>query len=216
MIADALSFPLKGTGILVMIIGTVMAVVLQFATFVPIIGVLALLVFYGYFIAYYYQILQKTATGSNVEPDWPDVTDFLDDMVMPTLQVIGVLIISNLLWALAIWQTSEDSVLSWAGQAFGMFYFPMGLLAVVILGHIGGANPFRVLPSIFRTLPTYTVVGLVAIGLSFLVDWMIENIPGPIYLSWGVSTFLTLYFITAHARLLGLFYQKEEERLDWM
>jgi hypothetical protein len=84
-----------------MVIGTAMAMLIQLAAFVPVIGLLTILIFYGYFIAYYYQILQKTATGSDVEPDWPDVSDFLDDMVIPTLQVIGVLIISNLLRALA-------------------------------------------------------------------------------------------------------------------
>ena len=215
MITDALSYPLRGSGILVMIMGTIMGMLLQLATFVPVIGLLAIVIFYGYFIAYYYQILQKTATGSDVEPDWPDVSDFIDDTVMPTLQVIGVLIISNLLWALAIWQTGEDSILSWTGQAFGMFYFPMGLLAVAILGNLGGANPLRVIPSILRTLPSYAVVGSIAVGLSFLIDYIINALPGNPILSNGIATLLTLYFITVHARLLGLFYRKEAEKLDW-
>ena len=215
MVTDALSYPLRGSGILVMIIGTVVAILLQVAAFVPVIGILAAIIFYGYFIAYYYQILQKTATGSDVEPDWPDVSDFLDDMVSPTLQVIGVLIVSNLLWALAIWQTGEESVLSWAAQAFGMFYFPMALLSVIILGNLGGANPVHVIPSIFRTMSTYAVVGFVAVGLSFLVDFIISKLAGNPLVNHGITTLLTLYFITAHARLLGMFYRKEEEKLDW-
>ena len=215
MIADALSYPLRGSGILVMMIGTVVAMLLQLAAFAPVIGLLAILIFYAYFIAYYYQILQKTATGSDVEPDWPDVTDFLDDMVSPTLHVIGVFVISNLLWALAIWQTGEDSLLSWAAQAFGMFYFPMALLGVVILGNLGGANPFHVIPSIVRTISTYAMVGFIAVGLSFLIDFIISKLSGNPIVSQGIATALTLYFITAHARLLGMFYRKEEEKLNW-
>ncbi len=75
MITDALSYPLRGSGVIMLIIGTVIAVLLQVATVGPF-GAIALLLFYGYFTAYYYQILQHTATGSDAEPDWPDVTDF--------------------------------------------------------------------------------------------------------------------------------------------
>ena len=96
-----------------------------------------------------------------------------------------------------------------------MFYFPMGLLAVAILGNLGGANPLRVIPSILRTLPSYAVVGSIAVGLSFLIDYIINALPGNPILSNGIATLLTLYFITVHARLLGLFYRKEAEKLDW-
>lgn len=216
MVADALSYPIKGSGILIMILGTLGAVVIQLAAIVPVFGFLAFAIFYGYFIAYYYHIVQKTATGSDAEPDWPDISDFLEDLVMPTFQVIGVLIVSNLLWALAIWQTGADSSLSLVGQVFGIFYFPMALLAVVILGNLAAANPVRILPSILRTLPTYALVGAILVGLKFLLDLINAALKGSPFISLGITTLLLLYFITVHARLLGLFYRKEAEKLDWL
>ncbi len=139
-------------------------------------------------------------------------------MITPLIQVIAVLIVSNLLWALAIWQFGEDSPLAWVGQGFGMFYFPMALLGVVILGNLSGANPMRVIPSIVRTLPSYALVGAVAVALSFALSWMSERLSesDSIIVIMGATTALTLYFVTVHARLLGLFYRQESEKLDWL
>lgn len=217
MIADALSYPFRGAGLFILILGTVAALLLQLASFVPILGFLAIVLLFGYFTAYYYQVLQHTATGSDAEPDWPDVSDFWDDLIRPLLQVIGVLIVANLPWALAIAFTgSPDSPISLVARIFGMFYFPMALLAVVVLGHLGGANPLLVIPSILRTFPGYAVVAAIAILLPFGIDLIIDATEETPWIAWGVSTFLSLYLITTHARLLGLFYRRKEEALDWI
>lgn len=216
MLADALLYPFRGAGLLIMILGTVLAIVLQIVSLAPFVGIIALLIFYGYFTAYYYQILQQSASGSDLEPDWPDVSDYWDDAIRPVIQVLGVLLVSNSLWFLAVWQLGEESPVTWLAEMLGMFYFPMAILGVVTLGHIGGANPLLVIPSIFKTLPRYAVVAAIAIALPLLLDAITQLATSNPYLSWGLSTFLTLYLITAHARLLGLFYQRNEEKLDWI
>ena len=96
-----------------------------------------------------------------------------------------------------------------------MFYFPMALLGVFILGNLVGANPIRVIPSIARTLPAYAIVGVVAVGLPFLMNDIINNLSGNPMVNQGIATLLMLYFITAHAHLLGIFYRKEAEKLNW-
>ena len=88
----------------------------------------------------------------------------------------------------------------------------MALLGVFILGNLGGANPIRVIPSIARTLPAYAIV---AVGLPFLINGIINNLSGNPMVNQGIATPLMLYFITAHARLLGIFYRKEAEKLNW-
>jgi hypothetical protein len=60
-----------------------------------------------------------------------------------------------------------------------------------------------------------TAIDFYSMGLSFLIDYIINALPGNPILSNGIATLLTLYFITVHARLLGLFYRKEAEKLDW-
>ncbi len=216
MIADALTYPFKGAGWLLLLMGTVFGMVLEVASTVPVLGLIAMVFYFGYFAAYYYQILQNTATGHDGEPEWPDVTDFMEDILSPLFQVFGVFLISNFLLFLALMSYPSDDPVVLAAMAFGLFYFPMGLLAVAILGHVGAANPVRVLVSIIKTFPTYLLVGGVLVGLSFVIDFVVERLLGPGFLVWGISTFLALTFITAHARLLGLFYRKEEERLDWL
>ena len=216
MISDALSYPFKGAGLLVILLGTVFGMILQVAASTPVLGLIALLFYFGYFSAYYFQILQHTATGSDREPEWPDISDFLDDIISPAFQVFCVLLISNALWIAGAIMYDPDHALAVGGRVFGLFYFPMALLAVVIMGNINAANPLRVLTSIAKTLPTYAVVGAVLVCLSYVVDVISTYLPGPDFIVWGISTFLLLTFITAHARLLGLFYRQEEEKLDWL
>ncbi len=216
MISDSLSYPFRGGGIFIMITGTITAMILQFATIVPLIGLLALVLFYGYFTAYYYQILQRTATGGDQEPEWPDLSEFFDDMIRPVFQVLGVLIISNLLWLLALWQFGEGSIVTLIAEGIGMFYFPMAILGVVILGHIGGANPILIIPSIMRSFSAYALVAAIAIALPFALNALLNLTQGTPFIGWGVSTLFGLYFITVHARLLGLFYRKNEAKLDWL
>lgn len=216
MFGDALAYPVKGAGVVVLIMGSIFAVLVQLAGFVPLVGLLAAVFLVGYFAAYYYQILQRTATGNNHEAEFPDVSEFLDDIILPAFQIIGVLIISNLLWALAILVAPDNHVLQWLGRAFGAFYFPMALLSMIIHGHLGGTNPLIVLPSILRTLPRYCIVAAVAMLLSFATNATDRlNFGIPVF-GWAIPMFAFLYFITAHARMLGLFYRLEEERLDWL
>ncbi len=169
------------------------------------IGLIAAIFFYGYFAAYYYQILQHTATGHDRDPDWPEIDDFLEDMLRPVFQVVGVLLISHLPWILASWQLGADHAITWTAEFLGMFYFPMGILAVVILGHLGGTNPLLVFPSIFRTLTPYALVAAVIIALPLLFNAILLLADGRPLVGWTVSTLLSLYLITAHGRPLGLF-----------
>ena len=91
----------------------------------------------------------------------------------------------------------------------------MALLGVVILGNLGGASIIRMIPSIARTLQAYAIVVVVAVGLPFLMNDIINNLSGNPMVNQGIATLLMLYFITAHARLLGIFYRKEAEKLNW-
>ena len=217
MLSDALSYPFRGSGLVIIIIGTIIAVLLQFASIAPMVGTLSLILMGGYFTAYYAQIVKKTATGSDDAPDWPDITDFLADMLMPVFQVIGVFLIANVPLMLAIWLTGADSIFSLIAKGLGMFYFPMAMLAVTILGHLGGAMPTVVIPSIGRTFVSYVIVAAIAILLPFLLNVIAKVTPNAFLLmSLGISTALTLILITIHARLLGLFYRNNEERLGWL
>ena len=74
-----------------------------------------------------------------------------------------------------------------------MFYFPMAMLGVTILGHMGGALPNIVIPSIGRTLIPYAVIAAIAILLPLLLNGITKVTPNAFLLtSLGLSTALTL------------------------
>jgi DNA-directed RNA polymerase subunit RPC12/RpoP len=115
---------------------------------------------------------------------------------------------------------------------FAVFFFPMTILSVIMFDSFGGLNPILIVRSIFRTFVPYCGLILLLCVLrvpivlmrEFIVTEVISRRAGLfitevisgraglfIYLPKTVSIYLTL--VSAH--LLGRFYWKYEERLNW-
>ena len=105
----------------------------------------------------------------------------------------------------------------WGLAAWAILFFPMGLLAMVMQDSISALNPLLLLGSIFRTFFQY--IGLIVLFLPFAaLFWLSGQTPEdtrPSILLDVVGLVLTSYipFILAH--LLGRFYWRNSERLDW-
>jgi len=109
----------------------------------------------------------------------------------------------------------------WGLLAWAIVFFPIGLLAMVILDSSSALNPFFLLVSIFRTFFGYLGL-LVLTALLVALFWII---PG--YLArpeegqqtslWLVAAGLviTTYVPFVFAHVLGRFYWRHAERLDW-
>ena len=98
--------------------------------------------------------------------------------------------------------------------AAGGFVFPMALLAVVMFDSFAGLNPILLLRSILKThlrycflIPFYYLfwVLIPAAGVLLFQSWMLGYL----------SLFLAFYSLLILAHLLGRFYWKNEQRLDW-
>ncbi|MBN2132597.1 MAG: hypothetical protein JW741_24055 [Sedimentisphaerales bacterium] len=110
----------------------------------------------------------------------------------------------------------------WGLLAWAIVFFPIGLLAMVILDSSSTLNPFFLLVSIFRTFFGYLGL-LVLMALLAGLFWIIpgylaprpeEGEPIPLWLLVP-GLLITTYVPFVFAHVLGRFYWRHTDRLDW-
>lgn len=217
-LADAFSYPIRGGGWIILVLGAVLAVILDFLQTAPLMGLLVGIFAAGYFGSFYLSIINATMIDRDQVPDWPSFGSFLDDILSPLLRLAGLIILSFLPmifvfflggepdWALALFL----SALIW-----GCLYFPMATMATLAFGGIGAASPHIVLPAIWRSMPGYllvVVVLVVAFGLFALVEELASSVR---YVGSFVAALVGLYGMMFQGRLIGLLYRDKRHLLGW-
>jgi hypothetical protein len=218
MFLGAFLYPLRGSGLLMIFIGAVMSFLLFIASFAPLYGAIAGLMGAAYFTAFYFDIITTTVVGGDETPDWPGLSDFLGDIALPLFRLIGVILISlvpqgALMYFLRPGDPGYEAAL-WSGLGWAAFYFPMGLLNAAIYADISAALPHRVLPAIFRSMPSYLIAVFLlgaVIAISAVMAEVSKLVP---YLGWFLGSAFSLYFTMVQARIVGLIYRRNQERLE--
>jgi len=152
-ISDILTFAYRGSGKSILLICVILSVIASIASFAPIFGIIAWILFTGYFCSIFYQIIRSSAIGGMEAPNFPETSNILEDVIVPMLQVILVVMVSfapYFVYTLFISSDHPDPMISNIFFGFGVIYFPMAMLAVVILGSIRALSPHIVLPAIFH------------------------------------------------------------------
>jgi len=219
MVFNALFYPFKGSGWIMVIIGAVLATLLKIKSASPFLGGAVSLYGSGYFISFYFDIIASTVTGGQECPDWPSSSNFWFGLFPPLFKFTGALVLSflPLLICLCILDKTFAHYQSafWGSITFGCLYFPMSILGIVEIGNMEGALPHVVLPAVCRCLPGYLLaVAILAFIVIFSVK--IEEMADEVHI-WGrlLSSALSFYFLMVQARFIGLLYVKNEERIGW-
>ena len=240
----AFLFPFRGSGFLVLIVATMLFAALNWMSpgmrfgYIPrgfgwglCLQVFAL----GYFFAYMQTILHATAVGDEEMPGLPSMASFWEHILLPCLQLLGLLAICfGPAIAVAWWTIStEDAspVLLISTFVLCGLYFPMAFLAVALLDSVLAANPLQVVPSIFKVpleyLVTMVVVGVVmalrplgdaVLPLVFPKGLSTHSMP-KLFAYLGASAFWSLasfYLLTVSMRILGLLYLTKKDKLGWL
>jgi len=219
MITDALTYPFRQGGWLMIIVGSAFAFLINIGGNVPLAGLAVTLFGAGYFGSFYLSIISSTILGRDHTPDWLDFTSFLDDIISPFLRLLGLTIISFLpLFLVLIFGQKEQA---WVLPAiilaalYGCFYFPMAVLAMLSYGGVLAALPPIVFPAIFRCMPGY-ILAVVALMLSFFIGALVEEFCGYIpYVGWVLGAAVGLYSLMIQARLIGLLYRQKRDDIGW-
>lgn len=239
-LGEAFTYPFRGDGPVMLGLGTVLLLMLHYGRAIAaygfvygIAGIVIMGVFgIGFFFNYSKQIIVSTAHDEKSLPDWPEVTDLLDDLVRPFGQFLLLatlaflpMMISGSFFALAGMAGLGDLpalsllMLLWCIMAFtGAMLAPIGMLALAVFDTIGALNPLLLARSIMRAfLPYLVCAGLfdVVVATELILGRLLPAlIPVPI-LPMVVVEFANIYLLTAGMRILGHFYRHHRERMGW-
>jgi hypothetical protein len=227
---EAFSYPFKKDGAILLGCGTVVFGFLAGARWVLFTGIkgmgflgasfwvtffLCVVMTVGYLFAFMQSIIQSSARGDPAMPDWPEISAFWDDMVVPFFQFTCI-------WCLCLGPGIAVMLLvtPLAGVPLiflGLLCMPMAILTVAMADSIIGFNPFTIFSGIGKVpLPYLTICGIFLViialvhGIQMLLAW--TDIP---ILPTVISTFISLYGITVEMRLLGLLYHTNKAKLAW-
>jgi len=232
MLPDAFVYPLRGRGkarllaFPIFVLGLYLLQYIAQFTVVMIAWALGLVLgvlIFGWLFAYSFEVLGTSARGDREPPEDPDLTTKAD-LIGPILLAAAVALCSfgpHILYR-AVWirEFPPSAVLNVATLIFGVLYFPMAMIGVVLWGSLAGLNPVLIIASIIRVAPSYALVVLTGGALAALV-WLAARfgqIPIP-HLGSAIAGFVyaafLLYCVTVLMRLCGLLYYCHEERLGW-
>ena len=227
----AVLYPFRGTGILVLIVATLIFAGLDVMSGGMRLLVLGKIIALGYFFAYVQAIIHSTAAGDDKLPELPG----MDGLFGHCFRLIGTFLMSFGLALIAayfvIFQEQPGAVVFLIGAIiFGCLYFPMAFLAVAMKDTVLASNPLVVVPSIVR-VPVEYIVATILVGGVFAVRWAGDAITGSMgsramltesmsemFLLFGfriIWAFLSVYLLTVTMRILGLLYLTKRDRLGW-
>lgn len=219
ILKDILSYAYRGSGKYVLIVCVVLSVVAELAGIAPAVGPIAALLLSAYFCAIYFQMIQSSATGGKEAPEFPDTANFFEDIIWPMLQiaVVGFVsfgpLVGYLMWA---GDDRFNPLIGYGLVGLGVVYFPMAMLAVVVLGYTGALSPHIVIPAIFRGGWLYWV-GVFMLCLLYLAGSFIEDaLSGRLIIGTLVMSLVGSYTLMTNARILGVVYRERQEELGWL
>lgn len=167
-----------------------------------------------YLYWYIAECVRDSAMGGIRAPETLSSKPGLSDMFWQTVSIVGCLVF--FLGPAFFYQyfTEKTDAIFWILLAYGIFFFPMGLLAVIILDSSAGLNPILLVGSIFRTFFPYCGLILILCGPCALIGKMLSSSPPSLILSFILfAVFVYTTMVAAH--LLGRFYWRYEEKLNW-
>lgn len=219
LLSDGLTYAFRGSGKYMLILVAVLSVVADLVSLAPLIGGFAKLFLLGYICALYFEVIQTSATGGREVPEFPSISNLLEDIIWPALQTFIVIVFSFiplLVYLFLMPKEGGSPGVFYACLGFGIFYAPMAMLAVVVLGRITALSPHIVLPSIFRAGWLYWASAFVLLFMT-MTEGYIGGLLEPVsFLGYPIMILISTYTLLTNGRLLGILYREREEELNWL
>ena len=177
-------------------------------------GVLIRIVLYLYLYGYLCECIRDSAAGGIRAPETVGHGPGIGDMFWRGIRLIGgVLFFLGPAFFYFV-QTKETDTIFWCLAIYAALSFPMSLMAVAMFDSFAALNPIMLIRSVFRTFPPYCAMILTFVAMGIVI---VEKAPNPwsssltFFVTWLVGVYLAM--VVAH--LLGWFYHRYEEKLNW-
>jgi hypothetical protein len=181
---------------------------------IAIVGFLVQILLYLYLYWYFCECIRDSAAGGLRAPETLAYTPGLGDMLWQWLRILGCLLVFFAPMLIYYERTKQTDIFFWALLGCAAFFFPMGLLAVVMFDSVRGLNPILLIGSIISTFLPYCAMVLVFVSATFLIVQERPNTSGSSVLTFIVYC-VGIYLAIVAAHLLGCFYHRYEQELNW-
>lgn len=175
-----------------------------------VIKVIAYLFIYWYFA----ECVRNSAEGGLRAPNVRGDVPGLWDMFMQLINIVGCLLVFFLPFVFYVLIARRIDVVFWLLLLYGVFFFPMGLLGIVVLDSIAGLSPRLLYNSISKTFFQYCGLALVFVAGALLVGVLGQKVGESGYLAFIVRC-AGVYIIFVAGHLLGRFYWRNQDKLNW-
>jgi hypothetical protein len=198
------------------------------------IGLVGLLIVYGWLCSYWFNVIADAAGGEDRLPSMGLTEGFLDDVLFPLLKFIGATVLA---WAPAIACGVIVALATGAGSqqvlanpdllmmvmiAVSMFLLPIALLVTAIGGIAAAVRVDLIFVTIARTILPYLAVCLLFAGTSLLegrADELTSLLTGggtpSFWFQMVVASLPQAYFSIVSMRIVGLYYHHFKNRFAW-
>jgi hypothetical protein len=226
-IPGLIKYPVSGTGIYLLVGGTLFVTVFQFIISLPTLFFWATIIvaafFAGYLSSYFVSVMRASARGESNPPDWPDITHVGSNVLHP-LWVVSLPSVVSFLPALiyaiylALYGGSLPVLILLI--SIGALYYPMALIASAISdAPLNSINFIAIFSSIFKVgkdylialaiLAVFSVIGVIS---QIVVASVTGAIAGVIVADIALH-FVYLYFLMVYGRILGLLYRQCQSKI---
>jgi hypothetical protein len=221
---EAFAYPFRRDGMILLICGTIVFTLFEIANlvlstlrFAGIFGLAYLIVLAmggGYLFAFMQAIITSSAQGDTDMPPWPEISDFVGDILGPFFRLLAILLVcaGPGLVLMTIHPAIGIGVL-----LLGLFCLPMALLTVAMADSLSGLNPIVIFSGIAKVPARYLcicAVFMVVLAVQRGGEVVLAYSPIPL-LPTVVAIFFSLYGLAVEMRLLGLLYHTNRERFAW-
>ncbi len=174
-----------------------------------------------YFCWYITECVRDSAMGGTRAPEAFATAD-LGEMWLQAQHIIGCYLIFVGPVGFYYIFTERTDVVFWLFLAYGVFFLPIGLLACVMFDSIRGLSPILLIASIVSTLLQYC--GLVSLFIGIVLAFRtLAGIAKQDSAQFTIGTkilgavlsCLLVYVVFVVAHILGRFYWRNQERLNW-
>lgn len=224
-----LAYPLKGSGILVLVVSTFVLAGVHVMT-AGIFSILLKFAAYGYLFSYMQNIIHATAAEEVEMPELPGMDDVGAGFIRLAATVLMAFGLAIGLVVARVMDMEVPVSFIFITVIFGCIYFPMAFLAVAIKDNPLAANPLIVVPSILKVPLAYLVTVILfggVFGISQIGNLIAGGMRGVMFTTTSgtmlavaigfrlVWSFVSVYLLAVNMRILGLLYLTRKEDLGW-
>ena len=219
---DIFLYPVSTPGLTILAIVIVIPLLIDFVAtlfgpfgfFISVPGFVINVVISLYMYWYLCECIRDSAEGGLRAPDVLIRAPSLGDMLWQTIRIAGCLVFFCLPVLIYYRHTERTDTVFWLLLAYAVFFFPMGLLAVIMFDSFSGLNPLLLIGSIFSTFFQYCGLILLFCIFGYSLAKILSVFSGSGFLNYIAFT-LIIYLAMVAAHLLGRFYFRYKEKLYW-